>query len=71
MKPHRLITIATALLLSMAFCSCKVVRASRPVRESFRTLQPLLLRSEKVDSCLLVLRGIDTTTLSRPSDKAK
>ena len=71
MKPHRLITIAAALMLSMAFCSCKVVRASRPVRESLRTLQPLLLRSEKVDSCLLVLRGIDTTTLSRPSDKAK
>ena len=25
MKPHRLITIAAALMLSMAFCSCKVV----------------------------------------------
>ena len=71
MKPHRLITIAAALMLSMAFCSCKVVRASRPVRESLRTLKPLLLRSEKVDSCLEVLRGIDTTLLTRPSDKAK
>ena len=71
MKPHRLITIAAALMLSMAFCSCKVVRASRPVRESLRTLQPLLLRSEKVDSCLEVLLGIDTTLLTRPSDKAK
>ena len=71
MKPHRLITIAAALMLSMAFCSCKVVRASLPDRESLRTLQPLLLRSEKVDSCLEVLRGIDTTLLTRPSDKAK
>lgn len=60
MKPHRLITIAAALMLSMAFCSCKVVRASRPVRESLRTLQPLLLRSEKVDSCLEVIGGANS-----------
>ena len=32
---------------------------------------PLLERSEKVDSCLTVLRSIDTTTLTRPADKAR
>ncbi len=32
---------------------------------------PLLERSEKVDSCLTVLRSIDTTALTRPADKAR
>ena len=35
------------------------------------TIQPLLLCSEKVDSCLVVLRDIDTASLRRPSDKAR
>ena len=32
---------------------------------------PLLERSEKVDSCLTVLKSIDTTALTRPADKAR
>lgn len=68
MMPQRLITIATALLLAAVSC---VNVADKAARETMRTLKPLLLRSEKVDSCLAVLRGMDTTTLSRPSDKAR
>lgn len=43
----------------------------RPERATFRTIMPLLERSEKVDSCLVVLKNIDTTTLTRPADKAR
>lgn len=67
MMPQRLITIATALLLVAVSC---VNVADKAARETMRTLKPLLLRSEKVDSCLSVLRGMDTTSLSRPADKA-
>lgn len=43
----------------------------RPDRATLRTAMPLLERSEKVDSCLAVLRSIDTAALTRPADKAR
>lgn len=43
----------------------------RPDRATLRTVMPLLERSEKVDSCLTVLKSIDTTALTRPADKAR
>ena len=66
MKPLKLIALA-ALAVLMA---CSAQRKMSPV-QSFRSLMPLLERSEKVDSCLAVLRSIDTAALTRPADKAR
>ena len=66
MKSLKLIALA-ALAVLMA---CSAQRKMSPV-QSFRSLMPLLERSEKVDSCLAVLRSIDTTSLTRPADKAR
>lgn len=66
MKPLKLIALA-ALAVLMA---CSAQRKMSPV-QSFRSLMLLLERSEKVDSCLTVLKSIDTTALTRPADKAR
>ena len=68
MKPRNFIILATAVLCAVYSCSSS---SDLSQRETLRTLQPLLLRSEKVDSCLAVLRSIDTTGWTRPSDKAR
>ena len=46
-------------------------RPERAIRAQFRTIQPLLLKSEKVDSCLAVLQAMDTAALKRPADRAR
>ena len=71
MNPQRLITIAIAFALVAVSCTTGVSRADKATRESMRTLKPLLLRSEKVDSCLAVLQAMDTTAWTRPADKAE
>ena len=71
MKPQRLITIAAVVILVAVSCVAGHSRAGKASRETMRTIKPLLLRSEKMDSCLAVLRGIDTTGLTRPADKAR
>ena len=60
--------IATTCCIVSTACHALYDRASCRM---FRTLMPLLERSEKVDSCLTVLRGIDTMSLTRPADKAR
>ena len=63
MKPLK--PIALTIIVIITACH------PRPNRATFRTIMPLLERSEKVDSCLVVLKNIDTTTLTRPADKAR
>lgn len=57
--------IVINILLLSAGCS------RSPYRRQFADLQPLLEQSQKVDSCLQVLQGIDTTRLVRNADKAR
>ena len=57
--------IVINILLLFAGCS------RSPYRRQFADLQPLLEQSQKVDSCLQVLQGIDTTRLVRNADKAR
>ena len=64
MQSPKLITITIAVL---AITACH----PRPDRATLRTVMSLLERSEKVDSCLTVLKSIDTTALTRPADKAR
>ena len=63
MKPLK--PIASFIIVILTACN------PRPDRATFRTLMPLLERSEKVDSCLTVLRSINTTSLTCPADKAR
>ncbi len=63
MKPLKQIVLAVIVILT----ACH----PRPDRATLRTVMPILERSEKVDSCLAVLRSIDTAALTRPADKAR
>ena len=46
-------------------------RSGDDARARMRLLEPKLLASEQVDSCLAELRTIDTAILSRPADRAR
>ena len=59
------------LLVAVSCGSSHHTRPDRTIRAQFRTIQPLLLKSEKVDSCLAVLQAMDTAALKRPADKAR
>ena len=59
------------LLFALSCESSHHTRPERVIREQVRTIQPLLLKSEKVDSCLSVLQAMDTAALKRPADKAR
>ena len=65
------IKISLLLLLAVLMLSSSYPYGNPAPRRTLRILMPLLERSEKVDSCLTVLRSIDTTTLTRPADKAR
>lgn len=67
----RAIKISLLLLLAVLMLSSSYPYGNPAPRRTLRILMPLLERSEKVDSCLTVLRSIDTTTLTRPADKAR
>lgn len=68
LKVLEFVLITTTCCIVFTACHARVERASCRM---LRTLMPLLERSEKVDSCLTVLRGIDTMFLTRPADKAR
>ena len=59
------------LLVAVSCGSSHHTRPDRTIRAQFRTIQPLLLKSEKVDSCLTVLQAMDTAALKRPADRAR
>lgn len=71
MKPYLSIVAAGMLLFALSCESSHHTRPERVIREQVRTIQPLLLKSEKVDSCLSVLQAMDTAALKRPADKAR
>lgn len=68
MKATAFVTTTILILSAITYCGFRTNYISNEV---LHNLQPLLIRSEKVDSCLSELRSIDTTTLSRPADKAR
>lgn len=69
-KPN--ITIVAVVLLAVLSCgSSHQTRPDRAMRVQLRTIQPLLLKTEKVDSCLTVLQTMDTAALKRPADRAR
>ena len=70
-KPNLSIVAAVLLLFALSCGSSHHTRPDRTIRAQFRTIQPLLLKSEKVDSCLAVLQAMDTAALKRPADRAR
>ena len=70
-KPNKTIVAAAMLLFAVSCGSPHHTRPERAIRAQFRTIQPLLLKSEKVDSCLAVLQAMDTAALKRPADRAR
>ncbi len=70
-KPNKAIVAAVMLLFAVSCGLLHHTRLERVIREQLRTIQPLLLKSEKVDSCLAILQAMDTVALKRPADKAR
>ena len=66
MKAPKAILSGVAAVLLATSC-----RSGDDARARMRRLEPKLLASEQVDSCLAVLRCIDTASLVRPADRAR